>query len=176
MLVGVAVFFFLASLVQLFYLHERIADAPGLEVGLGCSTAVEASLQGPDRITCQQMRTAAVLEGNLVARRYHQLNVSMMSRVWSHYLGFVTGMMLALVGAAFVLGRVSGSDTTIDAKAESLQTSLRSASPGIVLCFLGVVLMITTIITYHPIESRDTAIYFKPFDGSGPSDKPPIIP
>jgi hypothetical protein len=48
---------------------------------------------------------AAVLEADALQRRYHQANANMLARVWTRQLGFITGMLLALVGAAFILGR-----------------------------------------------------------------------
>jgi hypothetical protein len=109
-----------------------------------------------------RLRLAATLERNTVARRYHQANVTLMARVWTHYLGFVTGMTLALVGAAFVLGRISeeSSELQVGAGASTPSASLRTASPGLVLGAFGVVLMIVTIVTHHEIETKEVPVYF----------------
>ena len=101
-----------------------------------------------------------MLEANLVARRHHQADVMLMASIWSRYLGFITGMILALVGAAFTLGQLRDRGTTIEAGASSAKATLTSASPGIVMAVLGVALMITTIVTVHQLSTRDAAVYF----------------
>jgi hypothetical protein len=47
---------------------------------------------------------AHALERELIARRYDQVNLTVTTRLWTRLMGFITGMILALVGAAFVLG------------------------------------------------------------------------
>lgn len=157
MLIGLTLFFLLASFVQLAVLHDRIDHAPALDPALLKIDASEKS----DAVTVGRMTIEARLEANLIARRYHQANVAMMSRVWVHYLGFVTGMILSLMGSAFILGKVTTEPSELEGKAGSAGGSLRTASPGIVLCTLGVVLMITTMVVHHEIETIDKATYFK---------------
>lgn len=159
MLVGSAVFFFVASFGQLIYLHSRIEASPKFDYSLlacvsdGNSSPISGSLDQ------QRLRTEAALEANIVERRYHQANVLLMSRVWSNYLGFVTGMILSLVGAAFILGKLRETRTDVSGKYASAEFHLASASPGITLCVLGVLLMITTIVVHHDIQTQDVATY-----------------
>lgn len=172
MLVGLSVFFFLASFAQLFYLHSRIENAPQVSINdllvqLGTSNA-------QDQLGSERLRATVVLEANVIARRYHQANVFLMSRVWTNYLGFVTGMTLALVGAAFVLGQLRAPTTELETRAEAVQVTLKTASPGITLCVLGVILMMTTIIVHHDIETRDVPVYLGKDVSSGDSEKPEI--
>lgn len=160
MLAGLAVFFLLASLGQLIYLHQRIQVAPQLPAS---SILRENHCPaGWASESCLQLRrydTSALLEADTVARRYHQANVVLMSSVWSRYLGFVTGMILAIVGAVFILGQVETTNSELGGSGAGWTLSLRSASPGLVLCVLGVALMITTIVTLHEIHTRDVAVY-----------------
>jgi len=159
MLVGLTLFFFIASFAQLYYLHTRIEHAPLLDQAalmheLQCSdtTSTEGCLAQ------QRLRMEVVLEANALARRYHQANVLLMSSIWTRYLGFVTGMILALVGAAFILGQLQSANE-LEAKSEPVSLTLRSASPGLTLSVLGAVLMITTIAIRHDISTRDVPIY-----------------
>jgi hypothetical protein len=63
-----------------------------------------------------------------------------MSRLWTTYLGFVTGMIFALVGAMFVLGKLESDPSELKTKVgTALDTSFKSASPGLVLAVLGVI-------------------------------------
>ena len=173
MLAGVTFFFFIASLGQLFYLHGKIENAPSLDPKmLIYQPKCDEKCTPSDYLSIQRVNIAALLELNAISRRYHQANVALMARVWARYLGFVTGMILTLVGATFILGQVPSTETKIATKSESFQLSLQSASPGIILCVLGVVLMITAIITHHEIQSRDIAVYFAKESGNGGVDMP----
>jgi hypothetical protein len=168
MLVGLTLFFLLASFVQLAVLHDRINHAPTLDPAL-LKVDVPA---GADAVAIARLTIEARLEANLIERRYHQANVAMMSRVWVHYLGFVTGMILSLMGSAFILGKVITTPSELEGKAGDAGGSLRTTSPGIVLCCLGVVLMITTMVVHHEIETVDKPTYFnshpKPDEGGLP--------
>lgn len=164
MLVGLTLFFFVASFVQLAYLHGKIWNAPRIDekafrVGDGPLNAAT------------RFRVLAALERNAVERRYHQANVLLMSRVWTRYLGFVTGMILALVGATFILGKLREEMTSLEAKGAGASMSVVSASPGLVLAVLGVTLMTVTILTHHDISTTDTAVYM-PL--AAPADKPAL--
>jgi hypothetical protein len=171
MLTGLTIFFFLASFGQLFYLHRRIENAPTL------STADLLGPLGHDLVATtadlghQRLRTSALLEANVIARRYHQANVLLMSRVWANYLGFVTGMTLALVGAAFILGQLQTATSTLENKTGPAQVSLSTTSPGLALCVLGVILMITTIVSHHDIQTQDVPVYLGK-EGVGANEKP----
>jgi len=86
-----------------------------------------------------------LLEANAMHRRYHQASVVLMARVWTSYLGFVTGMVLAIIGAVFILGRVQGTYTSMEAKVADANVALKTSTPGIVLAAMGVLLMIATL-------------------------------
>jgi len=173
MLAGLTIFFFIASLAQLFYLHKKIESAPRLDQEhLIYQPTCNGECTTDYYLSVQRINSAALLELNAVERRYHQANVALMARVWARYLGFVTGMTLSLVGATFILGQIKSTATEIETKSESIQFTLRSASPGIILCVLGVVLMMTAIITHHEIESRDISVYFAKEHNNAEVDRP----
>lgn len=168
MLVGLTLFFFAASLLQLVYLNRKIWDAPRVDV-----RALRSESGNGELSEAVRFNTLAVLEANVVERRYHQSNVLLMSRVWARYLGFVTGMILALVGAAFILGKLREDVTSLEAKGSGAGLTLQSASPGLVLAVLGVALMAATIVTHQEIRTTDTAVYMQYTDSSA---KPPLTP
>jgi hypothetical protein len=95
-----------------------------------------------------------------VQQRYHQANVILMARIWTTYLGFVTGMILAVVGAAFILGKLREQASEISGKAENWQVSIASTSPGLIMVVLGSALMLVTIMTHHQINVTDRPLYF----------------
>jgi hypothetical protein len=157
MVVGLTLFFFIASLAQLVYLHTTIQKAPPLDL--------PKLMVGPQSYRLKELppefQALAFLEADVLERRYHQANVLLMSRVWARYLGFVTGMILSLVGAVFILGKLREEATELEAKGSAGAIQLRSTSPGLVMATLGVVLMIVTIVTHHEIATVDTPVYMK---------------
>ena len=155
MIVGLTIFFFAASMAQLYYLDTRIERVPQPDLarlGLAPDTALAAQ-------PTPELRVLASLDAALLERRYHQANVFLMGRLWTSYLGFVTGMILSLVGAVFILGKLREQATEATGKSAFAEGTLRTSSPGIVLAVLGVALMITTIVTSHPIQTADSPVY-----------------
>ncbi len=102
---------------------------------------------------------AFLLEANLIERRYHQTSAAMVSRVYLIFLGFATGMVLAMVGATFVLGKMREADTSIDGAGGSVKASLKSGSPGLILAAFGTTLMLCTIFSRADISVTDQAVY-----------------
>jgi len=155
MIVGLTVFFFAASLAQLAYLHSVIERVPATDYAVLANPP-----PGQSRATVSpEFRILATLDANLLDRRYHQANVFLMGRLWTSYLGFVTGMILAFVGAVFILGKLRIDASELAASGGGASLGLKSTSPGLVLAALGVVLMITTIVTNHPIQTADSAVF-----------------
>lgn len=157
MLVGLTVFFFVASFLQLFYLHSKIDKSPQITL---------EQVRGPDRsegseapFLTQQWQTVATLEKHTLDQRYHQANVLLMSRIWTRYLAFVTGMILCMVGASFILGKLREDQTEISGKSDLGEGSLKTSSPGVLLATLGVILMLTSLLTHHEISVTDGPAY-----------------
>jgi hypothetical protein len=155
-----AVFFFFASMYQLRYLHQEVRHEV-FDIKPELQKYEDNLLNKKAPITESYMRwkTYALLEQNVVEKRYHQVNSAMLSRVWTRYLGFVTGMILAFVGAAFILGKFSEKPTEISTSSEIFKASIYSSSPGLVLAFLGTILMCVTLIVPFEIGTVDKAVY-----------------
>ncbi len=165
MLVGLTLFFFAATLFQVARLNERIEASPKLDT----AALLAPPAAGADR----RLNIAVALEAHTIALRHHEAGVLLMAALWSRYVGFITGMTLALVGAAFILGKLSDGGTTVSAGGEgaAVKLALATASPGIVLVVAGVVLMVLTITTLQQFSTRDAAIYF-----SGEGAAAPAVP
>ena len=161
-LVVFAVFFLLASLVQLLYLQSYIRSAPHNNFeDIYTLLTPTSEISGDERMAMLGARIALGLESHALERRYHQANAQLMARVWMRYLGFLTGMTLSLVGAAFILGQLQGPKSTLQGKTGSMEISVKSASPGILLATLGVILMVTTIVTRHLVDVKDAPVYIQ---------------
>lgn len=181
MLVLLTVAFFVGSFAQLYYLNTQMANPPTLTREALLDPAVckappdSPSTLSPD--TCMRLqrdRALILMEENLVERRYHQANTVVMFSVWSRYLGFVTGMVLAMVGSAFILGKLSEAETRVEAGGGNWKGSIASSSPGLVLCFLGAVLISVSITTLNQMHTEDQAVYLHASDRV-PDDGGPIV-
>jgi hypothetical protein len=160
MLVGLAIFFFVVSLAQITYLHWRVEQTPAIDFGVPMTLLSKlAGVSPAGGINAADAMIDAKLEANALERRYHQASIVLMARVWTSYMGFVTGMILALVGAVFILGRVHESDTEIEAKFRDASGVLKTSAPGIVLASLGVAMMISTLFVRYDISVTDSAVY-----------------
>jgi hypothetical protein len=166
-----AVFFFIASFVQLAYLHWTISKSPALDMQ-GPLSLLSAPVTSPQSVaSVARLKAIIVLEANGLEQQYHQANVLLMSRIWTSYLGFVTGMILSLVGASFVLGKLREPASELTVKTTPSDVSFRSASPGLILAVLGTILMLTTIVTNHRIDVTHRAVYLRD-DVSNPGEIP----
>jgi hypothetical protein len=99
------------------------------------------------------------MEREVVARRYDTAALAFSARLWTRFMGFLTGMILALVGAVFVLGKLDVEPSEVGAQTPGLSVSLKSASPGIILAGLGTFLMALSIIVPATTDTHEGAIY-----------------
>jgi hypothetical protein len=184
MVFGLTIFFFAASAIQLSYLHYEIKNAPTSSFDLPDQLLQASAGQGDkvmsggpaERLPAAVVATLGALERSAMARRYHQANVLLLSRVWTSYLGFVTGMVLAMVGAIFVLGRLEIATSSVDAKVAGNELSFKSSSPGLLMALFGVALMMITIVTHHDISVEDRAIYTQGWALGAPPSRPAAPP
>jgi len=163
MIILLTFFFFIASFGQLIYLQVSINTDPPININQPLS-----QLQTTDKITLDERQSMArlealiLLETNTMERRHHQANVLLMSSMWVRYLGFVTGMILAMIGAIFILGKLEQNDASeISGKTSQGEITLKSSSPGIILVALGATLMILTIVMQHTLQVNDAAVYLQ---------------
>lgn len=159
--------FLIVSAAQVYFLYQRMNEPPKLTMPLP-STGEE--------LARAQWQALLTLEVHAVEQRYHLARISMMTRVGTVYLGFLTGMILALVGSAFVLGKLREGTTEINAQfgpeaAKGPGGSIKSASPGLILVVCGCVLMMGTLYTHQSVDVREGLVYL----GSlrQPGDLPP---
>lgn len=160
LLLFLTVFFIVATLVQAWRMQQRIE-----EVGRSIPSVVGVTQLGDEGgLTFEHARWDAMvrLEQYAIRSRYQQASLILMSRVWIIYLGFVTGMILALVGAAFILGKLREPVSELGTESSFLKISIASASPGLILAVLGTALMLTTIIIRAEVSVTDAPLYVGP--------------
>ena len=179
MLVVLTAFFFVASCLQLAFLQNEIRRGPQFfheESWSLLGKANDAFKRDP--LQAAELKALIALEWASLERNYHQASVLLLARIWMNYLGFVTGMTLALVGAAFVLGQLQMAQSDLSAQSPSLSIALKTSSPGLTLAVLGVALMLATILVHHPIETQDSSAYLRLMGQpvSGSTTAPTLIP
>jgi hypothetical protein len=153
-------FFFLASLAQVIYLHSVIRQDPPLDIKSSLDgLMLPANASTKDIMEATRLKALVNLEANSFQNQYHQANVLLMARLWTSYIGFVTGMILAVVGATFLLGKLREPLSEFSSAIAGNNMSLKTTSPGLILAVLGTSLMLTTLLTHHNIETKQVAIY-----------------
>lgn len=165
-LVGVVtlalLFFLVATAMQVSALHGQMRRAPTLDFS---TIPLPASTTSPAiELEAYQFRARLELEKHAWAQRYFMAHITMMSRLWTLYAGFVTGMILALVGSAFVLGKLREDVTELSGEvgmgaAKAAKGAIRSSSPGLILVACGTLLMVATMLSHRSIEVKDAALY-----------------
>jgi hypothetical protein len=106
-------------------------------------------------------RGLLILEADALDRRYHQASALLMSRIWAKNLAFMTGMILAFIGAIFILGKLSESPSAVKGGGSNWNVSITSASPGILLAFFGTTLVALSIIIHENIDVHDGTAYLR---------------
>ena len=186
LLVTLTAFFIVASFVQLYYLQTRIEKAPRLDLGPAMASLDEIAkdmqsgkIQDPralnSRIEQARWQTLSILEANVLQRRYHHAGVLLISRIWTRYLGFVTGTILAMVGAAFILGKLQEASSNLGAEGGLWKVSLTTASPGLVLAALGTILILATLATSMDLNVNDGPVYLRETSGAAAEAPPPPL-
>ncbi len=158
MLLALALFFFVASLIQLFLLENRMTEGVVIDFDK-IVNLIPADGSHDDKMAATLLKAQITLQASSQQHLYHQAMIGMMARTWLRYLGFVTGMILAIVGATFVLGKIDIPQSEATLKAGAVEGTIKSASPGIILAVLGTLLMLAAILIYQPIDTNENAIY-----------------
>jgi len=160
--------FLVFSLIQTDRVREQISAGPTLDLtrDLAALDCASPSATLPQQQACVRWKVLAELEAHTIASRYHQANAALVVRAWIKYLGFLTGMIFGIVGAVFMLGRLTEASSHLAAEGSLGKLSLETVSPGLVLALLGTILMVTTVLINPPTGVTDAPVYL---DGSGAS-------
>ena len=103
------------------------------------------------------------MEEKALDHRYAQSGFLLVARTYTKYLGFFTGMILAIVAAVFIISKLREGETTFGGTAgEKMQFNLVSTSPGIIFGILGTTLMMATILYNPTIDQTDSPLYLTP--------------
>jgi hypothetical protein len=168
MLVAAALFFAAVSVFEYSDFKNRVAPpAPDLSKIFDRFEQTEEAKTTVNRFDYLQWKSLVFLEQGMISHRYAQVNATILARVWTRLMGFTTGMLLAIVGSAFILGKLREQPTELRQETEALKFSLATSSPGIVLAVLGSFLMSITLLTKFDIDVRDVPVYISARTQSG---------
>lgn len=166
-------FFFVSSVVQLDRLGKAVSYKPDDRVERSLQAferSAKADVAGLDYL---EWKTRVQLERDALGHRYAQVNATLMLRAWTRHLGFLTGMILAMTGAIFILAKLREDVTQLSGEGGGAKASLATSSPGIVLTVLGTVLMIVTLTANFEFSTTDVPVYLPPAGaGRGAQDLP----
>jgi hypothetical protein len=130
-----------------------------------------------DRLAWAQWRTLALLESQALRNRHHRANAVLMGRVYLIFIGFGTGVVMGLIGAAFILGKLQEPVSRVDSGAGVWRFAMQSSSPGLILAVLGTILMLATIWSRSAIEIQERPVYVPArlanISAPGPESKSP---
>jgi hypothetical protein len=156
--IALALAFFLLSTRTLSHVDEFVQAEHG-ELREQINAVINArQAETPDEVI---RRGLLVLEADALDRRYHQASALLMSRIWAKNLAFMTGMILAFLGAIFILGKLSESPSAVKGGGSGWNVSLTSASPGILLAFFGTTLVALSIVIHENIDVHDGTAYLR---------------
>jgi hypothetical protein len=155
------IFFCAGSLVQLNWLNTRLGIVPDIPASIS-STISAADLGGKGNNSDQlsiETRARILLEAHTLQRRYHQAQALLLTRIWTKNIGFLTGMIMALVGATFILGKLREDTSTVEGAYKESKLSFNSTSPGLILTLLGTAILLASLFAQSTIEVGDAPVY-----------------
>jgi hypothetical protein len=158
-MVALAVAFFAMSIYDVLQVKDAVFMEHGENIRAIMQSRV-AARPGENRTVAESTQEALLLlESDALDKRYHQASALLMSRIWTKHLSFLTGMVLALLGATFILGKLSESTSNISGSGAGWKAEISSASPGIILAFFGTVLLSISLVVQPPIAVDDKPVY-----------------
>ena len=173
-MVALAIAFFGAGVFDLIQARSFIESEHSMDI----REQVRQQLNQPGNVASTPEQSIQqgllLLEADALDKRYHQASALLMTRVWSRHLAFMTGMVLTFLGATFVLGKLSESRSQVQGGSGEWKVQVSSASPGIILCFFGTVLLMTSLIVQPAINVRDLPVYFGSVQNAAPALPPAV--
>ena len=177
-----ALFFFGSSFYQLDRFGQAISYPPdqrierslaAYERGHAVVTPRADAAARADDFEYLRWKTLVQLEQDTLDHRYAQVNATLLLRAWTRHLGFLTGMILALVGAIFILAKLREEETRLSGEGAGAKAALATTSPGIVLATLGTVLMVVTLTVNFEFTTTDRPVYLGADAGGAGALLPP---
>jgi hypothetical protein len=158
-IIGMSAIFFLFSGLHVYQVTRFIQAADGPDTRAQIQNEISRPTGQPVTPDEVMEHSLLLLEADALDKRYHQAGGLLMSRIWSRQLAFITGMVMAFVGAAFILGKLSENVTEVSGGASEWKVAISSASPGIILSFFGTVVIVASLFVRASLDVNDGPAY-----------------
>jgi hypothetical protein len=123
---------------------RTVAESP-VDTALHALRSIVQETTPGERLEPARFLTLASLDARMLELRYHQTSSMALASIWTRFMGYLTGMILALVGAIFVLGKIRDTaPTSASGSGGGFQGSLTTTWPGLVLVAFGTLLMVVS--------------------------------
>lgn len=161
-LVFLTCFFLVTTLLQYYQLYGDIRQQPSTVAQT--LAALEKGLPESRRSSIEYLnwRVRVMLEVNAMQLRHQHINAAQLMRTWTRYTGFLVGMVLALMGAFFILGRLTDMPSQISGEMTGVKVAVATSSPGIIMTVLGCCLMFLTLYSHTDFTVEDRPVYLRP--------------
>lgn len=127
----------------------------------GLIDRADAAARGVSDIAYRDWAVRSTLEQAALQQRFNVQVAIVKGRLWARFMGFLTGMLLALTGCVFVLGKLR-SDIDFSGSAKGTSAALKTSSPGVYLALLGTIIIVMALAVPGSVESTDAAVYLLP--------------
>jgi hypothetical protein len=159
-LVVLAVGFFAMSLVSAYETRSFVKSESTQTARAEIEQLLHIATVSPTTTADEVQRGLLLLEADALDKRYKQASALLVSRIWTRQLAFITGMVLAFIGSVFIIGKLSESPANVTLGGLDWKAGISSTSPGLILAFLGTVLMGIALVVQPSIEVQDRPVYF----------------
>lgn len=158
-LVFVGVFF---SVTTYLFFDRLQAELQYNRTEIGATLArADQPASGPADAGYRDWYVRATLEQMGLQQRFNVQIAIVKGRLWARFMGFLTGMLLALTGCVFVLGQLRAK-VVFSGEAQGAKGALDTNAPGLLLALLGTIIIGLALAVPGSVESSDTAIYLPP--------------
>lgn len=104
-------------------------------------------------------RAVIALERDVMTVRHQRSSAALATRTWLRFMSLIFGAILVLIGAAFILGKITVAPTKGGVGFGDLKMSLASSSPGLFLVLFGCGLIAIPNLSQQAIKTDDTASF-----------------
>src|SRR5690348_5415379 len=127
--------FILLATVQLRSFESHIYQSDSLNISKSLpkvdSVTIDTSIN--TKLGYLKLYALTKMEEYSINRRYNQAGEILVSGIYTKYMGFFTGMILAIVGAIFIISKLKEDTSNLEGTInEHINFKLVSSSPGIV--------------------------------------------
>ena len=112
-------------------------------------------------------KARVALERDVMSHRHHRASTVLATRTWIYFMSLMFGAILVVIGAAFVLGRITVPASQGEFKFRELGASLTSSSPRLFLIAFGCVLVALPVLAQRTITIDDTSTYIEKTAANG---------